>query len=290
MLNTPSIFNATFFIILAIFILVIGLLVVYFESKNREQNHKITSMLSLVSSLADELNAVKFHLNSMNMIGAGKRESANGLANSINIPINSSESINLGEKLIEVSDDDHDEDSEDDESEDDESEEESDDESEDDEKENELDDKQFSIDELNETDIKILNFNNNTSKKDIDIDIDNKKVDDDSDDSDDCDDCDDSDYDDDDFIKDDDDLNDIESLDIEEINLENNLTKQEEEMKIFNINVDNLTNLEKVKSVEVTDYKKLSLAKLKSIVLEKGLVNDSSKMKKNDLLKILGCE
>jgi hypothetical protein len=39
--------------------------------------------------------------------------------------------------------------------------------------------------------------------------------------------------------------------------------------------------------MEAMDYKKLSLNKLKSIVLEKGLVSDPSKLKKNELLKLL---
>ena len=38
------------------------------------------------------------------------------------------------------------------------------------------------------------------------------------------------------------------------------------------------------------DYKKLSLPKLRSIVSEKGLVSDASKLKKNELLKLLGAE
>jgi hypothetical protein len=38
------------------------------------------------------------------------------------------------------------------------------------------------------------------------------------------------------------------------------------------------------------DYKKLSLNKLKSIVVERGLVQDSSKLKKHELLKLLNVE
>jgi hypothetical protein len=40
------------------------------------------------------------------------------------------------------------------------------------------------------------------------------------------------------------------------------------------------------------DYKKLQLAKLRSIVVEKGLTNNSeaSKLKKPELLKLLGAE
>jgi hypothetical protein len=53
---------------------------------------------------------------------------------------------------------------------------------------------------------------------------------------------------------------------------------------------DIFVNLEKSKNIEVIDYKKLSLNKLKSVVLDKGLATDTLKMKKNDLLKLLGIE
>ena len=43
-----------------------------------------------------------------------------------------------------------------------------------------------------------------------------------------------------------------------------------------------------IKSLDVVlDYKKASLSKLREIVQSKGLVSDASKMKKNDILKVL---
>jgi hypothetical protein len=38
------------------------------------------------------------------------------------------------------------------------------------------------------------------------------------------------------------------------------------------------------------DYKKMSLNKLREVVVEKGVVVDASKLKKNDILKMLGAE
>jgi hypothetical protein len=38
------------------------------------------------------------------------------------------------------------------------------------------------------------------------------------------------------------------------------------------------------------DYKKLSLNKLRSVVSEKGIVTDASKLKKHELLKLLEVE
>ena len=39
-----------------------------------------------------------------------------------------------------------------------------------------------------------------------------------------------------------------------------------------------------------TDYKKMSVNKLRDIVVNKGLIQDASRLKKNDLLKLLGDE
>ena len=66
-----DLFNPTFFMFLGILILVVALVVVYFESKSREQNHKIASMLSLVSTLAEDMNGVKMGLHhlSVNRVG-----------------------------------------------------------------------------------------------------------------------------------------------------------------------------------------------------------------------------
>ena len=57
--SLTDLFNPTFLMFLGILVLVVALLVVYFETKFREQNHKISSMLSLVSSLAEEVNGSK---------------------------------------------------------------------------------------------------------------------------------------------------------------------------------------------------------------------------------------
>jgi hypothetical protein len=39
-----------------------------------------------------------------------------------------------------------------------------------------------------------------------------------------------------------------------------------------------------------TDYKKMSLTKLREVVVEKELTQDASKMKKQEILKLLGDE
>ena len=66
-----------------------------------------------------------------------------------------------------------------------------------------------------------------------------------------------------------------------------------------NLNIKTINLLEKIDNKQnhlfkpypdSIDYKKLTLSKLRSIVVEKELVADSSKLKKNELLKLLGAE
>ena len=95
------------------------------------------------------------------------------------------------------------------------------------------------------------------------------------------------------------DLNDIVSSHLDEsINNtdEKEELKHEEEIKIvnndlnllktININLDEASDSKN----DTIEYKKMPLNKLKSVVLEKGLALDSSKMKKQELLKLLGAE
>ena len=50
MTGLSDLFNTSFLMTLGIVILMIAALTAYFESKLRDQNHKMTSMLSLVTS------------------------------------------------------------------------------------------------------------------------------------------------------------------------------------------------------------------------------------------------
>jgi len=112
--SLAELFNPQFFIILGIVVLLIGLVTVYFETKMREQNHKISSMLSLVSTLAEDVTGVKFGLNhlAITLSNGGSEPEI-----SQNIPF---QPPNLGKKsshenklnLIEVSDDEPEEDDE----------------------------------------------------------------------------------------------------------------------------------------------------------------------------------
>ena len=273
--SLTDLFNPTFLIFLGILMLVAALIVVYFESRMREQNHKIASMLSLVSSLAEELNGVKFGLNHLSMRGGSIPPAfvqQNHLAQ------------NLNNSLIAVSDDDSgsDDDEEEESISDEESVSDEEDESISDEEEESISNEEFN----NGTDLKV--FKLNISSHDNDNfeteDIDNFETE---------------------------ELNDDQSLsgnssitsvnktselivsefinethNNETHNNENNNNEEnvisQTEFKTININLE--------EHIDTLDYKKLQLAKLRSIVTETGLSIDSNKLKKNELLKLLGAE
>lgn len=70
---------------------------------------------------------------------------------------------------------------------------------------------------------------------------------------------------------------------IENVELEN-VSDQFSQKNEIDLDKDNVEIL--LKSVEI-DYKKMTLIKLKEIALEKGLIDETSKLKKQDLLKLL---
>lgn len=272
-----DLFNPTFFMFLGILILVVALVVVYFESKSREQNHKIASMLSLVSTLAEDMNGVKMGLHhlSVNRVGGNNLSRFPQQAQPSLEESNMQLFQNKDDNLIPVSDDDEsiddsigddsDEDSDDEESEDDSDEEESD-------------------DDNNHTNIKILTLNMPTPSVEGD---DFEEID---------------------------DMEDLGGIDedITETNSQSSMgsraspknvlemlsTRTAEnsgaveqldgshinisatDLKTININLDEI-------HTDSVDYKKLPLPKLRSIVTDKGLVDDASKLKKQELLKLL---
>ena len=246
-MSIVDLFNPSFLMFLAVLVLVSALIVVYFESKMREQNHKIASMLSIVSSVAEELNYVK---SSFSQNG--------GTINSNNIPnvieLNSSMSNNFETikkmdldipiNLIEVSDDEDESDDEEEELEELEDSEDSDDESEEEEEDFDLDD------EAEEFDL---------DAEELDLDA-------------------------------------VEDLDAADIKNDIKVLKLDNECEAEEIDISNIdlksikfdNSLEEKKEPDVSEYKKLPVNKLKSIAIEKGLIDESSKLKKPEILKLLG--
>jgi len=274
-----DIFNPSFFMFLGILVLVAALLVVYFESKMREQNHKMASMLSLITCIAEEMNDIKTQ---PRVGGSYPIQSSN--SNSIyNSNYNSSSNLETNNThiiktdLIHVSDDsdsdsDSDNDSDSENNSDNNSESDSDNNSESD-SENNLDNDIEDIKEVIEigdnSDIKVLKLNI-SSMNNID---ENNNVD------------------------DLDELCDLDEDHFSDDSVSVSSSEEAEETKIneidildLNLKSINISSLEEVKNSDIIDYKKLTLSKLRSTVVEKGLVEDSSKLKKNELLKLLGVE
>jgi len=267
MASLTDLFNPTFLMFLGILVLVVALVVVYFESKLREQNHKITSMFSIVSTLAEDMNGMKMGINQLmhynNTIGGSVQ------AQQPFVP------YEQNTKLIEVSDDEEEsEDETEDVAEEVEEDVDSDVEAEDSDVEDDsslgkyMDDMESEPDSLSETDL-----NENVEQEKITVFKLKKDVDEEEDES----------------VDDlaselsDGDLGDVENVEnLEEIKEEPILNVSE--LKTISINLE--------EPVEKIDYKKLQLPKLKSIVVEKGLAtnSDASKMKKAELLKLLGIE
>jgi hypothetical protein len=100
-MSLVDLFNPSFLMYLGILVLVIAGLIIYFETKLREQNHKITSMFSIVSTLAEDMNQMKFVISHVtNQGGAGPILEEN--RGPFSMPTEQ-------ENLIEVSDDEEDE-------------------------------------------------------------------------------------------------------------------------------------------------------------------------------------
>jgi hypothetical protein len=275
-----DIFNSTFFLVLGIVLLLFGLLVMYFETKMRDQNHKISSMVSLVSAMAEEVKGIRMrHGLSVNPLNNIYPFGSMNSMNSMNT-LNSDTLIAVSDGEEEDDDDETDdgdhEDYEDDETNDGEDED-------DDDQENNSQKTNFKNILLNESSIinigdenmKIFNF------KKEELDLEEEELDDLDEDN----------------LDDEKELNEIihnssELEDLSEIELNHsfiNINEQKGNMDFLKtINISNLEDDENQNSNN--DIKKLSLNKLRNIVVEKGIVTDPSKMKKPELLKLLGVE
>jgi hypothetical protein len=287
MTSLADLFNPTFLMFLGILVLVVALLVVYFESKMRDQNHKIASMLSLVSTLAEDMNGVKMGLNHLAIRGGQGFQQSD---------INIRDNLGISQKnnLIEVSD--NEETENEDEDEDNEDEDNEDEDNEDEDNEDEDNEDEDNEDKDNED---LSNVDNDSEYSDND-DIKVVKLQVSNEDIDSYEEANNLDFD---ITEDlgelDGDLEpEINSEYVEEVldlkyeNVENNLEESNiissSELRTISINLGE----EHQHNEDNIDYKKLQLAKLRSIAVEKGLTSNSeaSKLKKPELLKLLGAE
>jgi hypothetical protein len=270
MASLTDLFNPTFLMFLGILVLVVALVVVYFESKFREQNHKIASMFSIVSTLAEDANGMKMGINQL-------MHYSNTNGGSVQVQQQPFVPYEQNTKLIEVSDDeeesDDDSEAEDINSDVEDIEEDSESDVEDVEEDDSslgkyMDDMESEPDSLSESDLEHVEQEKITVfklKEDGDENVEDESIDE--------------------LASElsDGDLGDIENVEnLEEIKEEPVLDVSE--LKTISINLE--------EPVEKIDYKKLQLPKLKSVVVEKGLAtsSDASKLKKAELLKLLGIE
>ena len=257
-MSITELFGSPFLLIVVFASIVFTVVFVYINYKMAEQDHKISSMLALISTMAQELDFFR------NKIAT--KMNGDLMGGSINISHNHTPFAT--NKLIEVSDED---------------EEDEEDESEDmDESYSSDEEEDGSLDEDYTEHVKTLNIQlgDDHSPELINISETHKELEDSEDD--------------DDFSQDD--IVSLNSNDIQEVSqdVSQDITRTIHlEEKIVN-NTDlhflkslHINNGEENDVSSTTDYKKLSIQKLRSIALEKGISTDVSKMKKNEIVNLL---
>ena len=277
-----DILSTSFLFSIAIIIILIGGVFAYVSYRMGEQDHKLNSMIGLVSTMAEES---QFFRSKLNMLQQKLSTQDLPVVDQVQY---ASQLSGFGggsggqEELINVSDeeDDSDEDDSDDESDDDS--EDLDDEDEDlEDEDDDLEDDEDSEEERGEY-IKKLNLtlaNDESpvkiSYEEIDEDINSFKETNN-------------------LVFDDvQDLADFEStLEETDIQLLAEDTKEDDNF-LKNVSITGLDNgilsLEEI-GANKNDYKKMSLNKLREVVVSKGVTSDASKLKKNEILKLLGDE
>jgi len=243
-----DILSTSFLISLGITLLLVGLLGMYFSQKIMDQDHKLSSMAGVVTSMADELQFLRSMIQQDIPPTLVKANHPNALSSDI--------------KLIPVSDD---EDESDDDSEDDEESDSDDEDSDNDRESLEIMSELINISEV--PSIKVINMTESTFyNESIENEVEELAVDED---------------------EDNDNISESEEDEGEdENNNEVEIEVDESTMDIMNSSMLKSINILSSEDDKV-DYKKLSLAKLKDLVLEKGLTKDPSRMKKPELLKLL---
>jgi hypothetical protein len=288
-----DIITTPFLISLAITLLLIIGFGIFFIQKIEYQNHKITSMVDLVTTMAEEMNVIKgrmflnhTHAQSQNII-----PSFGGSNSNIRLEQNNNSSIN---DLIEVSDNESDDDNDDNESDGDSVCEDLDNNSSDEDGDDSDSDSDSESESSVKEQIKHISINYKNNEADILDDV--KDITDETDI--------DSGSDNDSNI----DLEELESINSDDsIDMDKSIELLEEsDIKLENNNIsieksDENNNLDILKTINISDfdhsdsnnqsidYKKLPVNQLRNIAIEKGLINntDSNKLKKNEIIKLL---
>jgi len=254
--------STSFLFSIAIIIILIGGIFAYVSFRMSEQDHKITSMVGLISTMAEELHFFRSKLNDADINGSAtgyKQESVLQEGSGLFEPVLHTFSILESNNLISVSDDDESEsdDSESGSESGSESDNESDNESDSD---NESEPEEYKNVSLEETMHKINDIDEIDEINDID------EIED---------------------LNDSSQTNNIKSIHLEEP-IELNVLESGEDLLASDLKTISIMDLEDTN--KKTDYKKMSINKLREVVVEKGIIADATKLKKNDLLKLLGDE
>ena len=238
-----DIFSTSFLFSIAIILLICGGMFTYFSYKIDNQNHKLTSMVNLVSILAEDLQFVKnnqlnTHVSKVPMIN----------------PVNSD--------LISVSDGENYEDEDDAEGTEDDAEGTEDEDEDDDEDEDE--ENNIYGEELQKYPFKNISLTNETSIKENNHLFDEIKT-----------------------------IHLENPISFEETNVSlsndthNDLQVTSDDISFLkNVTMPDFENSENTEDLQCS-YKKMSINKLREVIVSKGVVLDASKLKKNEILKML---
>lgn len=237
-------------IYLGLILVLLALVTMYLNNKISEQNHRLNAMLELVTTLAQEVNV--FKANNMNNIHMMPMNPSQGI--DINLTETNLINVSDGERESSIGTAEEEDDSDEDDETEDDSEDES-DEDESDEDDEESDDNP--IIDLSAIDESIINIDNIINKNesleshasDITFPVLEEEKNDNSNSK---------------FIVLSEELNENDDNDNSPVSLPNPMAH-----------------------VTTLDYKKMSMNKLKEYAISKGLINESNKMKKNELIKLL---
>lgn len=267
-----DLFSTSFLFSIAIIIILIGGIFAYVSYRMSEQDHKLTSMVNLVSILAQDLQFVKTKIHNIQHNSAPieptleySSQLVSGGNNSDLIDVSDGESDNEDNSSSELYSDD-----EEDEEEYDNDEEDNDEEDNDQIGETKIIKLQIFPEDGKEGDTyeqsQHLDFDINKDLADFDSDYETSKS------------------------------NDIKILDM----IYHTPANKDLQLEETNITLDEIKSSEDLKSISITDlgdiedlkpdYKKMSLNKLREVAVSKGVVADASKLKKNEILKMIGDE
>jgi hypothetical protein len=270
-----DIFSTSFLFSIAIIIILLGGIFAYVSYRMAEQDHKLNSMIGLVSTMAEESQFFRSKLSMLH-----QKLSTQDLPAVDKIQYASQMMGGEAEELIDVSDEEDDEEEE--EEEDDMDDSDSEGSEQDDEEEEEEDGEEENTDEEY---IKRLNLTLANDELNVKIPYEEIDVGDES-------------------YEGSNNLADFESTNLEETDIHlspedhmatsNELKHDEDFLKNVSITDfgEGTLSLGEIEDIHTTksDYKKMSLNKLREVVVSKGVIADASKLKKNEILKLLGDE